>query len=142
MKYAGFTALLALTLSPVTTAQSITLTPGEWTHTRSTAERGAPRIETRSICLSSQDAETDLIALATAFNESLFCEAEDVTPSDHGASFSMVCGPISMFRHGEGEVSVETSNSYTIIARARLNVPGSAQIISTITETATHTGPC
>lgn len=139
MNKAGLIGALILCAAPSAFADTISLTPGEWTHERSTAVRGAPRVETSTVCVT---AETTAAAMAEAFNQSLFCEAQNLSETETGASFTMNCGLGSMYRNGNGSVSVQSSEAFTINAEARLNVPGSAQIFSTITETATRTGEC
>ena len=138
----GLLGALALGFSSTAAAQSISLTEGEWTHTRATAVRGDPEIETRTICVTSDTSEADHTALAARFSEPLFCEPDDITETETGASFTMNCGLGSMYRSGEGEISVQSAEAFIVEARARLNIPGSARIYSTITETATRTGDC
>lgn len=138
----GLLGVLALVFSSTAAAQSISLTEGEWTHSRATAVRGDPEIETRKVCVTSDMSEAVYTALAARFSEPLFCEPEGVTETETGASFTMNCGLGSMYRSGEGEVSIHSAEAYTVEARARLNIPGSARIYSTITETATRTGAC
>ena len=138
----GLLGALALVFSSTAAAQSISLTEGEWAHTRATAVRGDPDIETRTICVTGDTAEANYTALVARFREPLFCEPEGVTGTETGASFTMNCGLGSMYRSGEGEISIQSAEAYTVEARARLNIPGSARIYSTITETATRTGDC
>ncbi|MDF1679256.1 DUF3617 family protein [Ponticaulis sp.] len=138
----GLLGALALVFSSTAAAQSISLTEGEWAHTRATAVRGDPDIETRTICVTGDTAEANYTALVARFSEPLFCEPEGVTGTETGASFTMNCGLGSMYRSGEGEISIQSAEAYSVEARARLNIPGSARIYSTITETATRTGDC
>lgn len=138
----GLLGALALVFSSTAAAQSISLTEGEWTHTRATAVRGDPEIETRTVCVTNDMSEADYITLANRFSEPLFCSPENVAETETGASFTMNCGLGSMYRSGEGEISIQSAEAFTVEARARLNIPGSARIYSTITETATRTGDC
>lgn len=139
---AGLLGALVLVFSSTAAAQSISLTEGEWTHARATSVRGDPEIEARKICVTGDTPAADYTALAARFSEPLFCAPEDVTETETGASFTMNCGLGSMYRSGEGEISIQSAEAFTVEARARLNIPGSARIYSTITETATRTGDC